>query len=1013
MFTKFGCAFVITFLALKSIRNSIINKRNFCCGLVGILLSTGCSFQKKSGFNRVMQNLTTHYNILYNANEILRQKHEAYALGYVDRYGDVLSVYQDTTIQTDAADKDLEAIILKANTIINEKEQSKYTGDAYLLLGKANFLDGQFFNAVEFFSYVIRSYPQQFKLTQEAAAWKVRALLYLNNYKEAKDALDSAFVNPDPEKYKHISGEVYAGALQYDIKTQNYTDGIAAANNAIKYANGNAQKLRWTFILAQLQELNNQNADALVNYKNLAKSNASFEMAFNAQLNRIRIEEMRDGVKVNRITVLLNLLKDENNTDFIDQIYYHVAQLYVADNDMDNAIKYYKLSAAKSIKNQNQKGLAYLRIADINFNNRGDYVAAKNYYDSTLMALAPTYPGYLAIKKKGDNLQLLVSQMQIIAHEDTLQMLANLDEPARLKTIDDMVDAQILQQKVAASNNNNAIQANTPADASGPLSGNPTTGNNFYFYNAAAVSKGFNEFKRRWGDRKLEDNWRRSRQAGATNVVNAVAAAGDPDAIPADIRKSSNDIAAGNYRQSLLQNMPLTPVLMAQSNTRVYNAYLEIANFYRDVLEDKPEAIKNYDLLLSKFPEDTGKAPIYYNLYRLYADSNPAKSTDYKNKLLKDYPETLFAKVILDPDYSKKMNDADAQFNDAYNKVYALFSQRRYSQVVSETDALLQGYPGNKMLSQLYYLRAIANGHLQKAEPFRAELQQIVSTYPNDELVTPLVKEHLVYVDANKDVLSTQPVAIMDSDTSGLYFSPPVEYQKDAVLNRGRTFAAVQVIQTPVAKPIEKPVTIPPTVVKPAEQPVKKDSVVKVAVTPPVVKKDSVATVAVVSPPIIKDFVVNNVVVAPPVTNPVVVAPPVQQPAVVIPPQKPVSTLFNERDSTNYYFVVNVGTGTTDLSSSRFGIGQFNRTKYQGLNIAHKLKNVRPDNQLIYVGRLTSLSAAKAYARAIIPLMPQIMKIAADKYSFFIITQENLDKLADRKLLDDYIYYYQQILLNQ
>ncbi|MFD2145078.1 hypothetical protein [Mucilaginibacter antarcticus] len=156
----------------------------------------------------------------------------------------------------------------------------------------------------------------------------------------------------------------------------------------------------------------------------------------------------------------------------------------------------------------------------------------------------------------------------------------------------------------------------------------------------------------------------------------------------------------------------------------------------------------------------------------MYADKNQAKSTEYKNRLLKEFPETLYAKVIIDPDYSKKISDSDAQFNEAYNKVYALYSQRQYSQVITQTDALLQSYPGNKMLSQIYYLRAIANGHLQKVEPFRAELQQIVSTYPNDELVTPLVKEHLAYVDANNIQLATQTVAITDTDTSGLYFSP-------------------------------------------------------------------------------------------------------------------------------------------------------------------------------------------------------------------------------------------------
>src|SRR5659263_269928 len=32
----------------------------------------------------------------------------------------------------------------------------------------------------------------------------------------------------------------------------------------------------------------------------------------------------------------------------------------------------------------------------------------------------------------------------------------------------------------------------------------------WYFYNQAALTFGRTEFRRRWGDRKLEDNWRRS-----------------------------------------------------------------------------------------------------------------------------------------------------------------------------------------------------------------------------------------------------------------------------------------------------------------------------------------------------------------------------------------------------------------------------------------------------------------------------------------------------------------------
>lgn len=902
-----------------------------------LLVIAGCSLERKTGFNRAMQNLTAHYNILYNANELLRQKQESYAGAYIDAYGDVLSVYQDTTTHTPAPDKDLDAAIVKANTIINEKEQSKYVGDAYLVLGKANFLSGKYFDAVEFFSYVIRSFPKQVSLTQEASVWKVRALLYLNNIREAKLALDSAFKNINPKKPISITADVYAAKLQYDINTQNYADGEDMAKKAIYYCRNKNQKLRWTFILGQLQELNHQNSEAILSYTSIVKSNAPFEMAFNADLNRIRIEEMRNGIKMNRITLLLNLLKEENNKDFKDQIYYQVAELYAAGKDINNAVKYYKLSIRNSVKNQNQKGLSYLRIADIDFGYRADYVNAKKYYDSTLTNLSANYPGYQAIQKKSNNLQLLVDQLQIVAREDTLQVLAKLDEKTRKTRIDALVNAQILQQQIAA---NNSLTGNALASNQAAPTGNPVTGTSFYFYNAIAVSQGYTDFKRRWGDRKPDDNWRISNRANGNinnnNAIAAVAGIGDPDALPAGMRKSTTDVSAGAYRQSLIQNLPLTPALLAQSNNHIYNAYVDIANFYRDVLEDKKDAIATFELILNKFPDDPNKASVYYNLYRLYSDIDAARSNGYKNMLLKDYPETVFAKVIIDPDYGKKLDDKDAQFNEAYNIVYNLYRQRKYVQVMSSTDSLVKQYPGNNQLVQLYYLRAMAAGHLEKLEPFSADLENIVTNYPKDQLITPLVKQHLAYINANTSELSLQNFAIMDTDTAGAFFTPPIDYQKETAYNRNRK-APVYVEEKPVVN-------------KPTDQ-------------TPVQNK---------------------------------------------PPLKTLSTLFSTRDSTNYYFVINVSSGTTDLASSRFGIGQFIRANFKANAITHQLKDAGRDNQLIYIGRFFSLATVRDFARAFVPLLPEVMKVPKDKYSFFIITQENLNKLADKKLLDDYIYYYQQ-----
>lgn len=956
-----------------------------------LFIVAGCSLQKKSTVNRVLQNLTARYNLLFNANELLKQKQLDYATGFVDDYQQMLAVYPDTIGATDAIDKDIEDAIAKANKIISEKEQSKYQGDAYLVIGKANYLAGNYFNAVEFFNYVIRSSPKRADLKQEALTWKTRALLHQNNTKEAAIALDSAFANINIKKRNPAN--IYAAQLQYYIDVQEYEGAEEMAKKAIAAVKQNQLKLRWTYILGQLQELNNKNTDAIASYTRIVKSNAPFDMAFNASLNRIRIQDMRDGVKQDRVTLLLNLLKNSNNADFKDQIYYQVAGIYRAGHDLPTALKYYNLSIQSSTRNRTQKGLSYLSIADIKFKNDADYVIAKSYYDSVLTNLSVYYPGYRQIKLKSNNLALLVDKLKLIAFEDTLQMLARLDENSRLAKIDAMVSAETQRGQAVT---NITAQGNVGGGAIAPIT--PviaSTGSNFYFYNNAAVSKGLNDFKVRWGNRKLEDNWRTSQRSavGATAALPSGIAGADPDAVPGNAQKNDMVAPAAAYRQSLMQNLPLTPPLLAQSNQRVYAAYLDMANFYRDILDDKKEAITNYLLLLNRYPDNEGNAAVYYNLYRLYADNNKQLSDLYKSKLLSTYPQTVFARVIIDPDYASKLNDNDAQFKAAYNDLFSLYQRKKFARVVTGADSLRAIFPDNVFVPQMRYLRAIAAGHQQKLEPFEQSLRDIAEAYPADKLIIPLVQQHIAYINANRLALAAMPFVLTNDDEDELIFSSPIANKKETPYNRNRV--APVVVQTRTEPIAQKPVT--PLAAPARQQP---------AATPPVIAKTPLPVQQNVQPPP-SDPDSGKAVTTSPLTQPVQQ----QQTAVVeAAPARPkfVSNLFNERDSTNYYFVLNVSTGTTDLSSSRFGIGQFNRVTYKLNSIVHRLKFAGPNNQLISVGSFKSLAAVKAYANAITPLLPQIMKVAKDKYSFFIITQENLNKLADKNLLDSYVNYYEQ-----
>jgi len=912
-----------------------------------MVVIAGCSLEKKSGFNRSMQNLTAHYNILFNAKEILRLKQDSYATSFVDNYNEILSVYQDTTPTTATPDKDLEAAVAKANNIINIKEQSHYIGDAYLVLGKANYLEGNYFNAVEYFSYVIRSFPKRKDLWQEALVWKARTLIYLEQLPKAKAVIDTALDSINVKK--RPPADIYATKLKYDVAVMDYTDGEQMALQAVKYCKDKTLHLRWTFILAQLQEMNGKQADAMKNYTQIAKSNAQFEMAFNASLNLIRIEDSENGIKINRIARLMSLLKNPNNKEFKDQIYYQVAQLQMADKKIDDAIKNYNLSVRATVKNQSQKGLSYLRLAEIYFNNKADYIKAKKYYDSTLTSLPANFQGYQAIQKKSANLALLADRLQIISREDTLQALAKMDEKKRDAVIDKMVSDYTTQQAAQAS------AAKASGAAGGGVAGtNSFSGGAFYFDNSGAVSQGYTDFKRVWGNRKLEDDWRRSSRSSSNVTANSSNSTqgNDPDGPINKTQNGKSTSVASGYRKDLIQSLPLTPALLAQSNLRVYNAYVDIANFYRDVLDEKKESIRYYELVLKRFPDDPNKPAVYYSLYRLYTDVDMAKSDFYKNKLLKDFPETPFAKIITDPDFVKKLEDKDVEFTQAYNVIFDLYAHKEYKEVVACIPELMKLYPGNKLSAQLYYLQTISQGHFEKAGPFRDSLNQLVKQYPLDRLVTPLAKQHLAFIEANKAEIEARPTVLADVDPHDVPFTLAPENQKIATYRHpprppGK-FADVPAQRvTDKAKPKETQLPAQPG-------------------------KTAPGTVA---PPIVKHPVLNSI--------------------------------YNLHDSTNYYFVINVGTGTTNLSSSRFGVGQFNRANFTGQGLKHQVMPAGDDNQLIFVGSFKSLDDVKKYARTIVPVLADIMKVPVDKYSYFIITRENLLKVKDKKTLDSYIDFYQ------
>jgi tetratricopeptide (TPR) repeat protein len=897
-----------------------------------------------------MQNLTARYNYIYNSNVLLKEYEEDLLTTYVDNYEKILPVYLDPEPQvnlllsTGVANKKLDEIILKGQAIINDKSFSNYIDDAYMLLGKAQFLKGNYFTASEYFDYVARTYSTNAKVYILALNWKARSQMVLNNMAVADKILDSALRVAD--NLKNDLPEPLATTAQMRIYQHRYREAIVLLETAIRKADDKQLRIRWQYILSQLQEKEKDLQNAFINYNKVENSNAPFEMYFHANLNRIKLKALISGYKIDQEKQLLPLLKDDKNADYADQIYYQIGEMFSEEKNYPKAEDYYLKSAKTSTSNLNQKGLSFLKIADLNFKELKNYVKAKQYYDSTILVLPKTFPDYDNIAKKAINLQYLTDRYAVIAREDTLQYIAKSPENERAGKIKNWLKKTIIPtespQNIVGPNLTSTLFADQGQNAFAVTPSNTT----FYFNNNAAISNGFSDFKKRWGTRKLEDNWRQSLRSSAqeSNQILSGGNVANNITVAVDTLKQKNTTQE-DLEKTYLDKLPLTNNLLAESNQKIIDSYYEIASFYQQELNDKEEANKIFNELLTRFPENSHLASIYYSLYLNYLDVDNTKAENYKQIVLQKFPESNFAKTILDPRYIVKQNALENEANENYNKVYTSFANKDYSTVIKQSIESNTTFPNNDIAPQYAYLKSIAVGRTQKVDALLTEFNSIVNQYPEDKIVTPLVKEHLKFIAENLDEFKQRKFALIDFDPNAERFVSPTypDEKKNVPVVKN-----IEVAQINTEKAEEKAVE------KVAEKTITK-----------VDEKPGISTV-------------NGI---------------------------KTDGIFNNAVSDTYYYVLNVNDASLTLSSSRFGIGQFNRSNFPQNDLAHKLIEF-DNNQLIYISSFVDLEDAKLYEKIIAPQLNKIMKVPANIYTGFIISKENFDKLKSSKLITQYLEFY-------
>jgi len=985
--------------------------------LVFLLVSLGflaaCSSQKNTAINRKLQSLSARYNYIYNANVLLDEYLEKTDESITKDFNSLLPAFyapQMADVKSAGTKiNELEQVEQKARDVIAEKNLSSYIDEAYLLLGKTNFYQGKYYNALAYFDYVARGYKKDRPVLIKALNWKARSLMQLADYNTASKILDTVLKELD--SVKKGKAEVYATLSEMNSIKQQDQQSIDFLLKALQSPPTKYERLNWTYRLAQLYDKHQDPQKSLAYYTKIVKSNAPFELYFNAKINSVRLNALLGGQSYNKREQLQKMLKDDKNNDFVDQIYYEIAQDYAAANDYKSAENYYKTSISKSTKNSGQKALAYLKLAELNEKQYSDYASAKLYYDSTVMTLPRNHQQYKTITNKAANLSFIQKRVETIRLEDSLQSYAKLPEQERAAAL-----SRYFEKFSPNAKENRASEGSSEDHNDGSIALATTRGNSsFYFNNPDALSRGYNEFIKTWGTRKLTNNWRNNSKKNEQAAVNTDAfadmstGATDPDA-PLIAASTSQDQSS-----KYLDSIPLSPAQLEKSNQKIIKAYVEMGDFYHQVIKDKAETARTFETLLARFPNNSYQDRAYYSLYLAYKDINPSKANHYSALVLQQYPNSVFAKTILDPNFSTKKNELEQRLRQQYEVVFGKLQEQKYTDVISEVTAINKRFPNNSLAPQFDYLKALAIGYTSPVKNLVAALTELVKLYPNDKLIKPLATHHIAFINANMSSYSDGKKALKLKNEDDLYFKAihknsvridepiianvldPTGKKEASIFNKPVLATTTPTPQKTEEKPQEnKPLPIVPA--KPidtAALPQKQIAAIK-----PEAKTLNPDTVEQQKTVLKKlDTIASTPIVPKDSTTTPVVTPPVKQ-------QPIKDELFSDAPAKTYYFVVAVRSAEYSLSSSRFGIGQFNRGNYSGANLRHQLLELSQD-QLIYVGDFSNIGEAKNYQTKIREQLGVIMKISPNAYTSFVCSKENFEKIVDRNTLDRYIKYFE------
>ncbi len=706
--------------------------------LSAIVLLASCSTSKDKWLNRTYNSVTTKFNILYNGNLAFQEGLDQINEKHKDNFWKQLFIEpitfeeKSTSINSfggnpgfpnddnkeplttfdKAEEKAVKAIQLHSMNI-GGRERNNQIDDAYLLLGKSRYYTQRFIPAIEAFNYVIINYPYA-DLIDETRIWRAKTNIRLDNDEFAIETLKIVLKNKELEP--RVKEEAHTAMAMAYVKTDSIQRAIEQLTLATETQENVAQAARNLFVLGQIYSAENKKDSAAIVFQKLINfKKAPYKFKIHANIDLARATT-KDSAVNSLIVKFKDLIKDRENRDYLDALYYQKGLLEEKRDSLHIALRDFKTSLKIPNGDVIQKTYTYEKLGNIAF-DYSLFVDASAYYDSVIQISKTSQEKRIrSIRRKHKNLAALTTFEKTLTTNDSVLKLAKLSKLEQINFFKDHIAALKKAEEKAAKERLNKISFGS--SFSGGATVKSKKKGKWYFYNPQSLNFGKSEFEKVWGNRPLEDNWRISDKQQTQNVTNTVTKTTE--------KASLKKYELKTYLDALPKNKSDIDSLIYNRNEALYGTGV----IYKEQFKNVDLAIFRLERLLKEKPDLTLILPTKYHLYQLYSELKSNKANDYKEAIIREYPTSKYAE-ILENKPKKKDEKQISQIEAIYKELYYIYKDDKFTDVVSQIIELAPRIKDSKLIAKFELLKAMAIGKYQSKGSYKKALEYVSFNYGN------------------------------------------------------------------------------------------------------------------------------------------------------------------------------------------------------------------------------------------------------------------------------------------